>query len=307
MPGLKSIVKRTAAAADRVIAPPAGVTILIYHRVGGGSDSDVDLAGRPVRAATRTPRRAPPGDLARPGGRRTDAQPPDGRPTGRRGAGDRATTGDAGRDHVRRRHRRLHRARRPGPRCATTCPPRSTWPPSSSTMPSRSPGERHPPRGRRCATSAGDGSITIGSHTHSHWLMDRLDPAMVDADLDRSIDLIGDHLGVARRPLRLPEGRRRFAELPRSPSGDDSAPRRWRTAGSTVSGTPTCTGCGARPCSAATTTTRSSARPTAASASRASCDRSPHAPATAAPRSEPPPAAGDARLGHGWCTSPPPT
>ena len=43
MPGVKSFVKRTAATVDRVIPPPPGVTILIYHRVGGGSDSEVDL------------------------------------------------------------------------------------------------------------------------------------------------------------------------------------------------------------------------------------------------------------------------
>ena len=43
MPGVRSIVKRTAATVDRFVPPPAGVTILIYHRVGGGTDSEVDL------------------------------------------------------------------------------------------------------------------------------------------------------------------------------------------------------------------------------------------------------------------------
>ena len=42
--GVGSGIKVAAAAADRVRPPRAGVTVLIYHRVGGGSDSDVDLA-----------------------------------------------------------------------------------------------------------------------------------------------------------------------------------------------------------------------------------------------------------------------
>ena len=39
----RTIVKRVAAVADRVVPPPDGLTVLIYHRVGGGSASEVDL------------------------------------------------------------------------------------------------------------------------------------------------------------------------------------------------------------------------------------------------------------------------
>lgn len=35
--------KKAAVTADRVVAPPSGVVVLIYHRVGGGSSSAVDL------------------------------------------------------------------------------------------------------------------------------------------------------------------------------------------------------------------------------------------------------------------------
>ena len=37
------MVKRTSAALDTIVAPATGITILIYHRVSGGSDSAVDL------------------------------------------------------------------------------------------------------------------------------------------------------------------------------------------------------------------------------------------------------------------------
>src|SRR5262245_57138986 len=36
-------IKEAAALADRVRSPAAGVVVLIYHRVGGGSGSEVDL------------------------------------------------------------------------------------------------------------------------------------------------------------------------------------------------------------------------------------------------------------------------
>jgi peptidoglycan/xylan/chitin deacetylase (PgdA/CDA1 family) len=40
------------------------------------------------------------------------------------------------------------------------------------------------------------GLVTIGSHTHSHALLDRLPPAEVEDELDRSTGLIEDNLGV---------------------------------------------------------------------------------------------------------------
>jgi peptidoglycan/xylan/chitin deacetylase (PgdA/CDA1 family) len=40
------------------------------------------------------------------------------------------------------------------------------------------------------------GLVTIGSHTHSHALLDRLPPAQVPGELDRSVDLVRERLGV---------------------------------------------------------------------------------------------------------------
>ena len=42
-PSRRNLLKAVAAAVDLVRAPAPGVTVLIYHRVGGGTDSAVDL------------------------------------------------------------------------------------------------------------------------------------------------------------------------------------------------------------------------------------------------------------------------
>jgi peptidoglycan/xylan/chitin deacetylase (PgdA/CDA1 family) len=66
------------------------------------------------------------------------------------------------------------------------------------------------------------GLVTIGSHTHTHALLDRADDSVVAGELDESIRLIGDRLGVEPRHFAYPKGvagspiaatavRRRFA------------------------------------------------------------------------------------------------
>lgn len=49
------------------------------------------------------------------------------------------------------------------------------------------------------------GLVTIGSHTHSHALLDRLAPAEAAAELDRSRGLIQDKLGVAADHFAYPK------------------------------------------------------------------------------------------------------
>jgi peptidoglycan/xylan/chitin deacetylase (PgdA/CDA1 family) len=44
--------------------------------------------------------------------------------------------------------------------------------------------------------SLSTGLVTIGSHTHTHALLDRVDRATAAAELDRSIELIRDRVGV---------------------------------------------------------------------------------------------------------------
>lgn len=49
------------------------------------------------------------------------------------------------------------------------------------------------------------GLVTIGSHTHSHALLDRLSPDEAAAELDRSKGLIEDRLGVAATHFAYPK------------------------------------------------------------------------------------------------------
>jgi peptidoglycan/xylan/chitin deacetylase (PgdA/CDA1 family) len=49
------------------------------------------------------------------------------------------------------------------------------------------------------------GLVTIGSHTHRHALLDRLPLDQVDDELDRSIGLIGERLGVVAEHFAYPK------------------------------------------------------------------------------------------------------
>ncbi|MEM9466186.1 MAG: polysaccharide deacetylase family protein [Actinomycetota bacterium] len=59
------------------------------------------------------------------------------------------------------------------------------------------------------------GLVTIGSHTHSHVLLDRLPSVEVADELDRSIDLIGRHLGVRADHFAYPKALAPTAEAER--------------------------------------------------------------------------------------------
>jgi len=66
--------------------------------------------------------------------------------------------------------------------------------------------------------------VTIGSHTHSHLLLDRADGPTTADELDRSVGLIGDRLGVAVDHFAYPKA------LAGSPAADAEVRRRFRTA-----------------------------------------------------------------------------
>ncbi len=55
------------------------------------------------------------------------------------------------------------------------------------------------------ADTTSTGLVDVGSHTHTHALLDRLDPTLVGAELDRSIELIGSHVGAAPRHFAYPK------------------------------------------------------------------------------------------------------
>lgn len=68
------------------------------------------------------------------------------------------------------------------------------------------------------------GLISVGSHTHSHVLLDRLPSGDIAGELDRSIELIGEHVGVEVQHFAYPKA------LPPSAAADAEVRRRFRSA-----------------------------------------------------------------------------
>jgi peptidoglycan/xylan/chitin deacetylase (PgdA/CDA1 family) len=68
------------------------------------------------------------------------------------------------------------------------------------------------------------GYLHIGSHTHGHSLLDRLEPARVDDELDRSIGLIQDRLGCDPAHFAYPKA------LPGNAYADAAVRKRFRSA-----------------------------------------------------------------------------
>jgi peptidoglycan/xylan/chitin deacetylase (PgdA/CDA1 family) len=56
------------------------------------------------------------------------------------------------------------------------------------------------------AEAVSTGLVTIGSHTHSHAVMDKLAPDVADRELRVSAELISDRLGVAAEHFAYPKG-----------------------------------------------------------------------------------------------------
>lgn len=72
--------------------------------------------------------------------------------------------------------------------------------------------------------AASTGLVDVGSHTHRHRLLDRLAANEVAEELDRSIDLIGDHLGRPPLDFAYPKA------IPGSPVADAAVRARFRSA-----------------------------------------------------------------------------
>jgi peptidoglycan/xylan/chitin deacetylase (PgdA/CDA1 family) len=68
------------------------------------------------------------------------------------------------------------------------------------------------------------GLVTVGSHTHTHALLDRLPVDQVGDELDRSIGLIGERLGVTAAHFAYPKA------LPGSPAADRLVRERFASA-----------------------------------------------------------------------------
>jgi peptidoglycan/xylan/chitin deacetylase (PgdA/CDA1 family) len=74
------------------------------------------------------------------------------------------------------------------------------------------------------ADAASTGVVDVGSHTHSHALLDRLPSSEVAGELDRSIELIGEHIGRAPRHFAYPKA------VMGSPAADTAVRERFESA-----------------------------------------------------------------------------
>jgi peptidoglycan/xylan/chitin deacetylase (PgdA/CDA1 family) len=184
---LRSTVKVVAGAADLVRRPATGVVVLLYHRVGAGTSSSVDLP-----AAMFDEQMAA---LAATGnvvslGEALDAV--GGEPDGERIA---VTFDDGTADLVDVALPILARHRIP-----------ATWYLATSFIDEQRPFDTGPPLTwsavrDACSTEL----VSIGSHTHRHRLLDRAPEADVVDELDRSIGSIGDNVGAAPLDFAYPK------------------------------------------------------------------------------------------------------
>ena len=193
-------VKASAAAVDRVRPRRRGVTVLIYHRVGGGSGLQIDLpaatfeqqvaelAGRVVDLDTALDRLAGP----------APADEPD--PVV-------LTFDDGTADFVDVALPILERHRVPAVLYVATDFVERQQP---------FPVDGRPASWAALRDAASTGLVTFGSHTHTHALLDRLDPVRVDDELDRSVALLQERLGVAVDHFAYPKAVAGSAEADRA-------------------------------------------------------------------------------------------
>ena len=178
-------VKVVAAAADRVVPPPRGFVVLIYHRVGGASGSNVDVSARVFEQQV--------GELA-------DAQriiSLDDALAGRAGPSDVVLTFDDGTaDWVDEALPVLVRHRAPATFYVAT---------DFVDQQRRLPGGARPITWAGLGELTASGLATIGSHTHTHALLDRADGPAAAAEVDRSIELIGERLAISCRHFAYPK------------------------------------------------------------------------------------------------------
>ncbi len=207
---LGQAVKATAAAVDLVRRPPPGLVVLIYHRVGAGTGAEVDL---PV--ATFDEQIAWLAEHHRPvtldeGLTHLDAAEP---ATGPQPVV--VTFDDGTVDFVDQALPVLVRHRVPALLYVATdfVEQQRPFPPDVA-----------PVTWSGLSEAVATGLVTIGSHTHTHALLDRLPDGEVDAELDRSIELIGDHLGVTAEHFAYPKA------LLGSPAAEEAVKARFRSA-----------------------------------------------------------------------------
>lgn len=214
----RTSVKAAAAGLDALHRPTGGITILIYHRVGAGAGGQMDLAPASFDEQLRW--------LVDNHAVITLDDALD-----RLGAGngndDRCRAGRAGRraivltfddgttDWVDNVLPALEQHRAPATFYVAT-----SFVEDQVAM----PGGGRPISWAGLRELAGSELTTIGSHTHRHMLLDRLDRHTVAEELDRSVDLLGEHLGVHAEHFAYPKA------VAGSPTAEAAVRQRFRSA-----------------------------------------------------------------------------
>lgn len=181
-------VKLAAEAGDRLRPAPRGVTVLIYHRVGGGSGLQIDLS--PDRFDEQVRELAPRAvDLVRALELLPAAPPPGPDPVV-------LTFDDGTADVVDVALPVLMRHGVPATLYVAT------------DFVER--GEPFPAGGRPASwaglrDAVATGLVALGSHTHRHVLLDRLPPQEIDEELRRSVELLEDRVQVEVADFAYPK------------------------------------------------------------------------------------------------------
>ena len=186
----RAIFRRAARAIDRVSPPQPGVALLIYHRIGGGSDSGVDIdANAFERQMSYLHDRGNVVSLDR--------------AVAAFAAGDRScdakvvlTFDDGTNDFVEVAAPIMAKYALPATLYLAT-----SFVDAQTMFPWGAPPITWGGLNDICST----GLVTVGSHTHAHHLLDRVGLAIAIADLDKSIELIGTHTGRAPAHFAYPK------------------------------------------------------------------------------------------------------
>lgn len=189
--GLGAAVKGVAAGVDLVRPPGSGIVFLIYHRVGGRTGGNVDqptaLFDRQVGELAATGRIISIDEAA---ARLASHDPVEGE------APVVLTFDDGTADWVDEALPVLARHHVPATFYVATDFVEQGRP---------FPGDAPPVSWSGLAELVASGLATIGSHTHTHALLDRADGPTAADELDRSVGLIGERLGVECRHFAYPK------------------------------------------------------------------------------------------------------
>lgn len=191
----RRFVKEGAAAYDLLRPPPSGVTVLAYHRVGGGTELELDVGSRVFAdqmALLGAARRVLAIDDAL---ERLGAGPP--APKADRPPPVVVTFDDGTADFMDNALPAL---------AANDVP--ATYYIATDFIESQRP---FPDNGRPLSWAAlrdavSTGLITVGSHTHSHAVMDKLSAGGARRELQQAARLIEDNIGVSPAHFAYPKG-----------------------------------------------------------------------------------------------------